>query len=69
MGLLLLGDGRFPAGGHAHSAGVEAAVADGRVVDEVTLERFVHGRLVTTGLVDAALSAATLRRLAAANSS
>ena len=26
--LLLLVDGRFPAGGHAYSAGVEAAVAD-----------------------------------------
>ena len=31
--LLLLADGRFPAGGHAYSAGVEAAVAVGDVVD------------------------------------
>ena len=30
----LLADGRFPAGGHVHSAGVEAAVADGRVHDD-----------------------------------
>ena len=29
--LLLLADGRFPAGGHVHSAGIEAAVGDGRV--------------------------------------
>ena len=29
--LLLLADGRFPAGGHAHSSGLEAAVAAGRV--------------------------------------
>ncbi|MBM0204330.1 urease accessory protein UreF, partial [Micromonospora sp. STR1s_5] len=28
--LLLLADGRFPAGAHAHSGGLEAAVAAGR---------------------------------------
>lgn len=58
--LLLLADGRFPAGGHAHSAGAEAACADGRIVDEATLGAFVEGRLHTTGLVDAALGAATV---------
>ena len=63
LGLLLLGDGRFPAGGHAHSAGAESAVADGRIVDLVSLEAFVVGRLTTTGLGDAALAAATLRRV------
>ena len=31
--LLVLADGRFPAGGHAHSGGVEAAVAHGAVHD------------------------------------
>jgi len=57
-GALLLADGRFPAGGHAHSAGMEAAVADGRVRDEASLAAFLEGRLHTTGLVDAALAAA-----------
>ena len=56
--LLLLADGRFPAGGHAHSGGVEAAVADGRVRDPGTLADFCRGRLHTTGLVAAALAAA-----------
>lgn len=62
--LLLLADGRFPAGGHAHSGGVEAAVADGRVHDEASLETYVRGRLRTSGLVDAAMAAATVLRLA-----
>jgi urease accessory protein len=56
--LLVLADGRFPAGGHAHSGGAEAAVAAGRVRDAVTLEEFCRGRLWTTGLVSAALAAA-----------
>ena len=63
LALLLLADGRFPAGGHAHSAGVEAAVADGRVSDEASLEEFARGRLWTAGLTDAALAAATVDRL------
>ncbi len=35
---LLLGDGRFPTGGHAHSSGLERAVACGSVssVDDET---------------------------------
>jgi urease accessory protein len=56
--LLLLADGRFPAGGHAHSGGAEAAVADGRIRDAATLADFCRGRLHTTGLVAAALAAA-----------
>lgn len=63
LGALLLADGRFPAGGHAHSAGVEAAVADGRVVDTCSLEDFVSGRLWTAGLTEAALAAAAVERL------
>lgn len=59
---LLLADGRFPAGGHAHSGGVEQAVADGRIHDLASLKPFLLGRLVTVGLVDAALAAATLHR-------
>lgn len=54
--LLLLADGRFPSGGHAYSAGVESAVARGDVVDIETLDRFLGGRLATTGTVDAAFA-------------
>lgn len=63
--LLLLADGRFPAGGHAHSAGVEAAVSSGGIHDVASLEAFLVGRLYTVGLVDAALAAATVRRVGA----
>ncbi|MDK1474566.1 urease accessory UreF family protein [Streptomyces sp. 549] len=56
--LLLLADGRFPAGGHAHSGGAEAAVAAGRITDAASLAGFCRGRLHTTGLVAAALAAA-----------
>ncbi|MFI9582268.1 urease accessory protein UreF [Streptomyces sp. NPDC052236] len=56
--LLVLADGRFPAGGHAHSGGAEAAVAAGRIKDADSLEEFCRGRLHTTGLVAAALAAA-----------
>jgi urease accessory protein len=57
--LLLLVDGRFPAGGHAYSAGVEAAVAVGDVTDGASLARYLDGRLATTGRLDAAFSAAS----------
>lgn len=60
--LLLLSDGRFPAGGHAHSGGVEAAVAAGGVHDLPTLESFLTGRAATTGAVAAAFCAATCAR-------
>ncbi|MFC7307983.1 urease accessory protein UreF [Streptomyces monticola] len=56
--LLVLADGRFPAGGHAHSGGAEAAVAAGRVRGAADLEEFCRGRLHTSGLVAAALAAA-----------
>lgn len=55
---LLLSDGRFPSGGHAHSGGLEEAVADGRVGDLDTLAGFLSGRLATVGLAAAALAAA-----------
>jgi urease accessory protein len=64
--LMLLADGRFPTGGHAHSGGMESAVADGRVHDEDSLEAFLRGRLVTAGRVDAALAAAAAGHLAEA---
>ncbi|WP_328436651.1 urease accessory protein UreF [Streptomyces sp. NBC_00444] len=56
--LLLLADGRLPAGGHAHSGGVEAAVAYGAVHDKHSLEAFCRGRLHTAGLTAAGLAAA-----------
>jgi len=62
--LLLLADGRFPAGGHSWSAGVEAAVGVGDVVDTATLERYLAGRLATTGIVDAAFAVAACAAVA-----
>ncbi|MEW2547366.1 urease accessory UreF family protein [Streptomyces sp. NPDC047002] len=56
--LLVLADGRFPAGSHAHSGGVEAAVAAGRVRDAATLGAFCRGRVHTAGLTAAGLAAA-----------
>ncbi|MFJ8822434.1 urease accessory protein UreF [Streptomyces sp. NPDC102467] len=56
--LLVLADGRFPAGGHAHSGGAEAAVKAGRITDAASLEEFCRGRLHTSGRVAAALAAA-----------
>jgi urease accessory protein len=56
--LLLLTDGRFPSGGHAHSSGLEAAVATGRVRDIGGLESFLRGRLTTAGPVTASFAAA-----------
>ncbi|WP_030316696.1 urease accessory protein UreF [Streptomyces flavochromogenes] len=61
--LLVLADGRFPAGGHAHSGGAEAAVKAGRIKDAVGLEAFCRGRLHTTGLTSAALAAAAAHGL------
>jgi urease accessory protein len=59
---LLLSDSRFPAGGHAHSGGVEPAVTAGTVSDLASLETFLRGRLRTTGLVAAGLAAAACAR-------
>ncbi|MEV4918918.1 urease accessory UreF family protein [Streptomyces tirandamycinicus] len=56
--LLVLADGRFPAGGHAHSGGAEAAVRAGRLGDARDLEAFCRGRLHTSGLTAAGLAAA-----------
>ncbi|MEV5431973.1 urease accessory UreF family protein [Streptomyces sp. NPDC052701] len=56
--LLVLADGRFPAGGHAHSGGVEAAIASRGVHDAASLEAFCRGRLHTAGLTAAGLAAA-----------
>jgi urease accessory protein len=60
--LLLLTDARLPAGGHAHSGGLEAAFASGRVRDVADLDGFLRGRLETAGLVAAAFAAAARMR-------
>lgn len=56
--LLLAADGRFPAGGYAHSSGLEQAIARGRVTDEATLHRFLNGYLNTVGRTTASFAAA-----------
>ncbi|MFV2020084.1 urease accessory protein UreF [Micromonospora sp. LOL_023] len=56
--LLVLADGRLPSGGHAHSAGLEAAVVAGRVGDLDALAGFLTGRLATGGRTAAAFAAA-----------
>lgn len=56
--VLLLADSRFPTGGHAHSAGVEASHRRGDVTNVTELEVFLEGRLLTTAPVDAAFAAA-----------
>ncbi len=53
---LLLADARTPTGGFAHSNGVEPAG-----VGLPELGGFLHGRLSSTGLVDAAVAAAAAR--------
>ncbi|MDJ0355232.1 urease accessory UreF family protein [Paenarthrobacter sp. PH39-S1] len=59
--LLLLADGRFPTGGHAHSGGFEPAAGVDGLNDVASLEAFLRGRLGTVGLVSAAFSAASCR--------
>jgi len=60
--LLILADGRFPSGGHAHSGGLESAVTHGRVRGLDELRVFLRGRLRTAGLVGAAFTAAACAR-------
>ncbi|MGH3789017.1 MAG: urease accessory protein UreF [Pseudonocardiaceae bacterium] len=58
LATLLLADSRLPTGGHAHSGGVEAAVARGLLRDDADLALFLAGRLRGTGAVVAAGAAA-----------
>ncbi|HWJ97784.1 MAG TPA: urease accessory UreF family protein [Acidimicrobiales bacterium] len=59
--LLLLADGRFPDGSHAHSFGMEAAVTAGRVHDPGSLGRYIEVRLWTTARTDAAAAVLAAR--------
>jgi urease accessory protein len=59
--LLTLADSRLPAGGHAHSGGVEQAIAAGVVGDVASLTAFLRRRLATVGAVAAGLAAAACR--------
>ncbi|MGN6753655.1 MAG: urease accessory protein UreF [Intrasporangium sp.] len=63
--LLLLADGRFPAGGYAHSGGLEPSVTLGTVRDLASLAAFLEGRVRTTGFVAAAFAAAAVTATAA----
>ena len=56
--LLTLADSRLPAGGHAHSGGVEQAITAGVVADPATLSTFLRRRLTTAGAVAAGVAAA-----------
>jgi len=65
--LLVLADGRLPAGGHAHSGGVEAATVDGGVTSLDDLAAFLLGRLGTAGLVAASFAAAACQACRSGN--
>jgi urease accessory protein len=58
LGVLLLADSRLPNGGHAHSGGVETAVAAGFLSTVDDLGLFLRGRLRTAAPVLAGFSAA-----------
>jgi urease accessory protein len=55
--LLVLADSRLPTGAHAHSGGVEQAIARGMVSDIASLDWFIRRRLATAGLLAAAVAA------------
>ena len=62
LGVLQLADGLFPAGGFAHSFGLETYAQDGRVHDRDTLEAFVRAHLEgAAGPADAVAAAVALR--------
>jgi urease accessory protein len=65
LATLQLADGLFPAGGFAHSFGLETYAQDGRVSDRDTLEAFVVAHLEgAAGPADAVAVAAALRAAA-----
>ena len=66
LALLQLSDGLFPAGGFAHSLGLETYVQAGLVKDRVGLDAFVRAHLEgSAGPSDAVAVATTVRRATA----
>ncbi|MGY1425183.1 urease accessory protein UreF [Lysobacter sp. A289] len=65
--LLLLADGRLPAGGYAHSGGLEPVVHMQGLKGAADVERFLEGRAATTGLVAASFAAAACEAARAGN--
>ena len=66
VALLQLSDGLFPAGGFAHSFGLETYVQDGLVTDRAGLEEFIAAHLDgSAGPADAVATAAGVRLAAA----
>src|ERR671936_999056 len=66
LALLQLGDGLFPAGGFAHSFGLETYAQEGRVRDRVGLEAFISAHLEGAAGPGDAVAVAVASRLAAA---
>jgi urease accessory protein len=55
--LLALADSRLPTGAHAHSGGMEEAIASGLVRDLATAEAFLARKIRTTSLTGASIAA------------
>jgi len=66
LALLQLGDGLFPAGGFAHSFGLETYTQEGRVHDRATLDAFVAAHLEGSAGPGDAVAVAVANRLAVA---
>lgn len=59
LGAMLLADARLPTGSHAHSAGLEPALAAG--LDPTDVPEYIGARLRTVGVVEASAAVLTLR--------
>lgn len=59
---MLLADSRFPAGGHAHSQGVEAVVRCGMLTGPGELTNYLAARVRTAGVIAAAQAAAAAQK-------
>lgn len=60
---MILADGRFPSGGHAHSNGYEPADRLAGLATVEAIERFATNRLATSGAADATMIASLVERL------
>jgi urease accessory protein len=66
LSLLQFSDGLFPAGGYAHSFGLETYVQAGAVSDAVGVESFIHAYLENSAAPTDAVGAVSAARAAAA---